>query len=278
MVLCKVNMATKLSVCLIVRDEAAVLARCLRGVADVCDEIIVVDTGSRDDTKRVAAEFTDKIYDYTWRDDFAAARNFAFSKASGDALMYLDADDIVLPKEADKLRTFQTMPDGIDTVFAEYDIPENGCISICPRIVRKRPSNGYWVNPIHETIDVPGKTLLSDLRILHRKTKPAAYDRNLSIIRNLLKLGHDWNFHLAVNCWLDAYSAEDRPLADALWKICRTCAERGDDPAIADLISSVVLFRTGDLDSANAVLRFKHLAMIKRLAALQADIRGVPIL
>jgi glycosyltransferase involved in cell wall biosynthesis len=269
-------MATMLSVCLIVRDEAEVLARCLSGVACVCDEIIVVDTGSHDDTKRLAAEFTDKIFDYTWRDDFAAARNFAFSKASGDALMYLDADDVVLPEEANKLRAFQSMPDGIDTVFAEYDIPENGCISICPRIVRKRASNDYWVNPIHETIDVPGKTLISDLRILHRKTKPAAYDRNLSIIRNLLKIGYNWNFHLAANCWLDAYSVGDRPLAEALWEICCSCAVRGDDTAVADLISSVVLFRTGDLETADVVQRFKHLAMFKRLSALQADIRGNP--
>jgi hypothetical protein len=114
------------------------------------------------------------------------------------------------------------------------------------------------------------------LRIRHRKTKPAAYDRNLSIIRNLLKIGYNWNFHLTTNCWLDAYSAGDRPLAEVLWELCRTCAVRGDDPAVADLISSVVLFRTGDQDTADAVLRFKHLAMIKRLTALQADIRGNP--
>ncbi|MDR0964470.1 MAG: glycosyltransferase family 2 protein [Clostridium sp.] len=270
-------MTTKLSVCLIVRDEAEVLARCLRGIAGVCDEIVIVDTGSHDDTKRIASAFTDKIFDFAWRDDFAAARNFAFSKASGNALMYLDADDVVLPKEADKLRAYKTIPDGIDTVYAEYDIPENGCISICPRIIRKRPSNDYWVNPIHETIDVPGKTLFTDLRILHRKTKPTAYDRNLSIIRNRLKLGHNWNFHLAVNCWLDAYSAGDRSLAEALWEICSTCAGRGDDLTVADLISSVVLFRSGDLDRANAVLRFKNLAIINRLKVLQADIRKVPI-
>jgi glycosyltransferase involved in cell wall biosynthesis len=268
------SMTTMLSVCLIVRDEAKVLARCLSGVAGVCDEIIVVDTGSLDDTKRVAAEFTDKIYDFTWQDDFAAARNFAFSKASGDALMYLDADDVVLPEEAEKIRAFRILPHGIDTVFAEYDIPENGCVSVCPRIVRKRPSDDYWVNPIHETIAVPGKSLLSDLRILHRKTKPAAYDRNLSIIRNLQKCGYNWNFHLAANCWLDAYSVGDSPLANALWKICCDCAMRGDDPTVAALISAVVLFRTGDSDTANAMLRFKHLATIKRLTALQADIRN----
>jgi glycosyltransferase involved in cell wall biosynthesis len=261
-----------LSVCLIVRDEEDVLARCLSGVAPVCDEIIVVDTGSRDNTKRIAAQFTDKIFDYPWHDDFAAARNFAFSKASGDALMYLDADDVVLPEEAAKLLAYKTLPDGIDAVFAEYDIPENGCVSICPRIVRRRSSNDYWVNPIHESLVVSGKAIFSDFRVLHRKTKPPAYDRNLSIVRNLLQAGYNWDFHLAVNCWLDAYLAGDKALADNLWELCRHRAESGDDVTVADLISSVVLFRTGDRETADAVHSFPRRAFAKRLRTLKADI------
>jgi glycosyltransferase involved in cell wall biosynthesis len=263
-----------LSICLIVRDEAEVLARCLGGVAPVCDEIIVVDTGSRDNTKQIAARFTDKIFDYPWHGDFAAARNFAFSQASGDALMYLDADDVLLPQEAAKLSAYKTLPDGIDAVFAEYDIPENGCVSICPRIVRRRPSNEYWVNPIHESLVVSGKSILADFRILHRKTKPPAYDRNLSIVRDLLKAGYNWDFHLAVNCWLDAYLAGGKALADSLWDICVSRAESGDDVTVAALISSVVLFRTGDRETADAVRKFTRIAFAKRLRALKADIHN----
>jgi glycosyltransferase involved in cell wall biosynthesis len=261
-----------LSICLIVRDEAEVLARCLGGVAPVCDEIIVVDTGSRDDTKRIAARFTDKIFDYPWHDNFAAARNFAFSKASGDALMYLDADDVVLPEEAAKLLAYKTLPDGIDAVFAAYDIPENGCVSVCPRIVRRRSSNDYWVNPIHESLVVSGKILFSDFRVLHRKTSPPAYDRNLSIVKDLLKAGYNWDFHLAVNCWLDAYLADDKALADILWDICLSRAADGDDVTVAELISSVVLFRTGDRETADAVQNFTRMVFAKRLRALKADI------
>ena len=83
------------SLCMIVKNEAAVLRRCLSSVADLMDEIIIVDTGSDDNTKEIAAEFTDQIYDYAWTDDFAAARNFAFSKATMEYIYSADADEVV---------------------------------------------------------------------------------------------------------------------------------------------------------------------------------------
>lgn len=63
---------------MIVKNEAAILSRCLDSVCDLMDEIIIVDTGSTDDTKAVAAKYTDRIYDFAWNNDFSAARNFSF--------------------------------------------------------------------------------------------------------------------------------------------------------------------------------------------------------
>ena len=71
-----------ISLCMIVKNEEKLLARCLDSIADLMDEMIIVDTGSTDRTKEIAARYTDKIYDFSWIGDFAAARNFAFSKAS----------------------------------------------------------------------------------------------------------------------------------------------------------------------------------------------------
>lgn len=60
----------EISLCMIVKNEEKILARCLDSVADLVDEIVIVDTGSTDATKKIAANYTDKIYDFTWVDDF----------------------------------------------------------------------------------------------------------------------------------------------------------------------------------------------------------------
>ena len=72
----------EISLCMIVKDEAAVLGRCLESAAGVVDEIVVVDTGSVDDTRAIAAAHGAQVYEFPWCDDFAAARNFSFSKGT----------------------------------------------------------------------------------------------------------------------------------------------------------------------------------------------------
>ena len=74
----------QISLCMIVKNEERVLNRCLKSIADLMDEIIIVDTGSTDQTKEIARKYTENIYDFEWKDDFSAARNFAFSKATKD--------------------------------------------------------------------------------------------------------------------------------------------------------------------------------------------------
>lgn len=83
------------SVALIVRDEERTLGRCLDSLAGAVDEIVVVDTGSRDATKEVARRYTDRLFDFEWRDDFSAARQFAFDRATSDWVAWVDADDVV---------------------------------------------------------------------------------------------------------------------------------------------------------------------------------------
>jgi glycosyltransferase involved in cell wall biosynthesis len=93
----------KVSLTMIVRNEEQNLPRCLKSVRGLFDEIVVVDTGSTDRTKDIAAEFGARVFDFTWIDDFAVARNVALDHATGDYVLWLDADDVLDPPERDKL-------------------------------------------------------------------------------------------------------------------------------------------------------------------------------
>ena len=87
------------SLCMIVKDEADHLARCLRSAKPVVDDIVVVDTGSKDRSADIARAFGARVFEYAWQDDFAAARNVSISAAAGDWIFVLDADEVVSPKD-----------------------------------------------------------------------------------------------------------------------------------------------------------------------------------
>jgi glycosyltransferase involved in cell wall biosynthesis len=86
-----------MSLCMIVKDEEKVLRRCLDSVKGIVDEIIIVDTGSSDNTKEIAKEYTDKLFNFKWNNNFSEARNYAASKAQGKWILVLDADEYVDP-------------------------------------------------------------------------------------------------------------------------------------------------------------------------------------
>ncbi len=94
----------KVSLCMIVRNEEANLRPCLESVADLVDEVVVVDTGSTDRTKEIAAGFGAKVFDFPWVDDFAAARNESLRQASGEWVFWMDADDRLDAENRARLR------------------------------------------------------------------------------------------------------------------------------------------------------------------------------
>ena len=96
---------------------------------DIVDEIIIVDTGSSDNSKEMAKRYTDNIYDYNWNDDFSEARNFSFEKATKDYILWLDADEILENENKDKLLHLkQSLSSDIDvvTMFTCMNIDECG--------------------------------------------------------------------------------------------------------------------------------------------------------
>jgi tetratricopeptide (TPR) repeat protein len=95
---------------MIVRDEEAFLPDCLESIRDVVDEIVIVDTGSRDATKAVADRFGARIFDFPWNDDFATPRNHALDQATGDWILYIDADERLRPVDPAYLHTMLSDP------------------------------------------------------------------------------------------------------------------------------------------------------------------------
>ena len=166
-------MAT-ISLCMIVKNEEAVLVRCLDSIADLMDEIIIVDTGSTDHTKEIAANYTDKIFDFDWKSDFSAARNYSFSKATKDYIYTADADEVLDETNHERFARLKTvMLPEIEIVQMKYitettfDTVQNCNKEYRPKLF-KRLRTFTWVDPIHETVRLEPVIFDSDVEILHR--------------------------------------------------------------------------------------------------------------
>ena len=158
---------------MIVKNEADILRRCLTSVADLMDEIIIVDTGSTDNTKEVAAEFTDKIYDYVWENDFAAARNFAFSKAEMEYIYSADADEVLDEVNRNRFAELkQVLLPEIEIVQMyyitppEYNTTANYQKEYRPKLY-KRLREFVWVDAVHETVRIDPVIYDSEVEIQH---------------------------------------------------------------------------------------------------------------
>jgi len=102
-----------LTAAMIVRNEEAVLEACLRSLSNLVDEIVVVDTGSTDASRRIARDCGARVHDFPWTGDFSAARNRALDLSSGDWILYIDADERVRPIDADVLTPIFANPRNI---------------------------------------------------------------------------------------------------------------------------------------------------------------------
>ena len=229
-----------ISLCMIVKNEEKNLERCLSSYAPLMDEIIVVDTGSTDKTKEIASRFTDKIYDFEWINDFSAARNFAFSKASCDYIFSADADEVLDKENREQFAILKEVLDPeIEIVQMQYKNQlHHGTIynfdcELRPKLF-KRLRNFTWIEPIHETVRTLPVVFDSDIAIthmpenVHTKRDLAAFERmvckNMPIssrlhniyAKELFVSGDDEDFKKAIpffeNSLLDENRAEDEKL------------------------------------------------------------------
>ena len=211
-----------ISVCMIVKNEGTVLARCLEGLKDIADEIVIVDTGSTDDTKKVASAYTSLIYDFRWVDDFSAARNFAFSKCTCDYIYSADADEVLEPGEAQKFLKLKEALDGsVDIVqfyYAnqlEYNTAYNYDRELRPKLY-KRLRTFLWEGEVHEQVRLDPVIYDSDIEILHKPTSLHSGRDFAIFLKNLEKTGSLEPRLLDMYLRELAVSGEDSDFADAL--------------------------------------------------------------
>lgn len=161
------------SLCMIVKNEERILARCLDSLAGLMDEIIIVDTGSTDATKEIAARYTEQIYDFVWTGDFSEARNFAFSKAQMEYIYSADADEVLDEENrAAFLQLKETLLPEIEIVQMYYaNQLSHGTIYNYDKELRpklfKRNRTFRWQGAIHEQIGITPVIYDSEIQIRH---------------------------------------------------------------------------------------------------------------
>lgn len=185
-----------ISLCMIVKNEENVIARCLDSVKDIVDEIIIVDTGSTDNTKEIIKGFTDKIFDFEWTDDFSAARNYSYSKSKMDYILWLDADDVILEKDRVKFKQLkQNLDPKVNVVMMKYNVGfdeyGNVTLSYFRERLSKRTKNYRWYEPVHEYLAIDENIINCDVCITHIKSKTSNQARNLSIYEKIISRGED---------------------------------------------------------------------------------------
>ncbi len=223
----------ELSVCIITKNEKDKLRKCLKALKGMGLEIVIADTGSTDGTKEMAAEYTDRIYDFPWQDDFSLARNFAAGKASHDMIMMLDSDEYVIKMDPAVLKkAYGQHPDMVGRIrrinLLERDGERREISEFISRIYDRRIF--HYEGRIHEQItridhaDMSAekgcRTYTTDIAVEHdgycgsRDALEAKIKRNITMLeKELTKQGEDP--YLCYQLGKSYYVAEDYEAAVA---------------------------------------------------------------
>ena len=144
-----------ISVCIIAKNEEQNIEDCVKPLRAYDWEIIVVDTGSADRTKEIAGKYADQVLDYTWCDDFSAARNYSIEHASHDTILVIDSDEYLREIDiAEILRLAEQNPTSVGLLSRENHYQMNGTDSVYVDLVERLFSRKYYhyEGIIHEQV------------------------------------------------------------------------------------------------------------------------------
>jgi tetratricopeptide (TPR) repeat protein len=198
-----------LSLCMIVKNEEENIERSLLSVKPMVDEMIVVDTGSTDNTKDIARSLGAKVYDFQWTESFSDARNFSLSKASGKWILVLDADEIISPIDHERLRGLITDTSFIPHPSSLHVHPSSFAISFVTRTYVEKLNTAGWVGNDGKYKDeeagtgwFPGEKVRlfpNDSRFrfeyaLHERIEPSLIKAGIEIRKSDIPVHHYGNF------------------------------------------------------------------------------------
>ncbi len=185
-----------ISVCIIAKNEESRIEQCLSSVKPCGFEIVVVDTGSTDRTKEIAARYADKVLDFAWCDDFSAARNFSLQEASNNWIFMMDCDETIKEIDVEELNYFRKhLSDKVGSVSRENLVTQNGALTLNNIDYTERFFNRKlyrYTGIIHEQLtpvrghEIPA--LLLHTTLLHTgydltpKEREAKYRRNFTLL------------------------------------------------------------------------------------------------
>lgn len=205
---------------MIVKNEEKWLKKCLNSVVNVVDEIIIVDTGSTDKTKEIAMNFPVKLYDYTWNDSFADARNYSLSKASGDWILYLDADEELYVENNNLFFDVLQQEKGhvflVPTInyYGEFPANANKSYLYASHRIFKNHNGFKFIGNIHEHLNIqdnPNKIISSKMnfvKIHHYGYMDSVVENKNKFTRNLRLLEKEKE-NLDYSPWIDYHIASE---------------------------------------------------------------------
>ena len=225
----------RLSVCMIVKDEEQFIGQCLESVKSIANQIVVVDTGSTDQTEAIAKSHGAEVHHFEWCDDFAAARNFALEHVRGDWILILDADEVLTQKGREGLNQDTETQNVLGhRIRCEHLEPnESGGYKLMadawhyiPRLVRNAPGL-HFTGIIHEEIFSSAVVRMQDwgMEISFGQTQINHYgyapvikkdrnkiERNITLLERALKDQPDCP-HILISYALDLYNRGDIEVA-----------------------------------------------------------------
>lgn len=194
-------MNTLISAVMIVKNEQRCIIRCLSSIVDAVDEIVIVDTGSTDNTIELIEEYRKdqkkiRLYHFEWINDFSAARNYAISKARGTWKLTIDADEFLHPDDVGKIREYckYSLKQGVRNVIADVDILNIKGLEVVDNTYSKANARIFtgvfkYHGKMHETLtndyEVKAALIHMPIRLFHDGYDPGEVNQIQKGLRNV---------------------------------------------------------------------------------------------